>query len=173
MEMLTTGIDFILTRRSIRKYTSKPIDEKTIELLLKAGSYAPSANNFQPWHFLIVTDRIILDKLSVVHPYAKMLKEAPLAILICGDNNSQPILGYQAVDCSAATQNILLAAHASGLGSVWLGVYPREQRMKDIKDFFQLPENINPINLISLGHPAEIIPMPNRFYKEKTHLNKW
>lgn len=167
------AIDFILTRRSIRKYTSKLIDDKTINLLIEAGSYAPSANNFQPWHFIVITKRQILDQLSVVHPYAKMLKQAPLAILVCGDNDAQPILGYQAVDCSAATQNILLAVHALGLGGVWLGVYPREQRMKDIKEFLQLPENINPISLISIGHPAEEIKHPERFNKEKTHLNKW
>lgn len=171
--METKAIDFILTRRSIRKYTSEPVDENEIELLIKAGSYAPSANNFQPWHFIVLTNKEILDKLSTVHPYAKMLKQAPLAILVCGDNNLQPILGYQAVDCSAATQNILLAAHTLGLGGVWLGVYPREQRMKDIKEYFNLPENINPINLISIGHPAEKIKHPERFNKEKIHLNKW
>jgi nitroreductase len=171
--MNTKAIDFILTRRSIRKYTSEQVSEETIELLLKAGSYAPSANNFQPWHFLTVTEREILNKLSTVHPYAGMLKQAPLAILVCGDNNLQPILGYQAVDCSAATQNILLAAHAIGLGGVWLGVFPREQRMKDIKEFFQLPENINPITLISIGYPDEKITQTDRFNKEKIHLNKW
>ena len=171
--MDTKALDFIFTRRSIRKYTSESIDEKTIKLLLKAGSYAPSANNYQPWHFIVITDREKLDKLSMVHPYAKMLQQAPLAILICGDNNIQSILGYQAVDCSAATQNILLAAHALGLGGVWLGVYPREQRMKDIKEFLHLPENINPISLISIGHPAEEIKHPERFKEEKIHRNEW
>jgi nitroreductase len=163
----------IISRRSIRKYTSETVSEKEIELLLKAASHAPSANNYQPWHFIVITDRIIIDKLSVIHPYAKMLIQAPLAILICGDNNIQEMLGYQAVDCSAATENLLLAAHAIGLGGVWLGVYPREQRMKDIKELFSLPENINPITLVSIGHPAEERPIPARFNKEKIHLNKW
>lgn len=171
--MENKNIDFILTRRSIRKYTSEQISEKETELLLKAASYAPSANNYQPWHFIVISERELLDKLSVVHPFAKMLKHAPLAILICGDNNSQSMIGYQAVDCSAATENLLLAAHAMGLGGVWLGVYPREQRMKDIKELLGLPEYINPINLVSIGRPAEIKPTPDRFNKEKIHFNKW
>jgi len=171
--MENNNYEFILTRRSIRKYTPESISEKDIELLLKAASYAPSANNYQPWHFIVITEREILDKLSVVHPYAKMLKHAPLAILICGDSNIQEILGYQAVDCSAATENLLLAAHAIGLGGVWLGVYPREQRMKDIKELFSLPENINPMTLVSIGHPAETRPFPERFNKEKIHYNSW
>ncbi len=171
--MENKNIEFILTRRSIRRYTDEPVNQNDIELLLKAASYAPSANNYRPWHFLVITEREMLDKLSVVHPYAKMLKHAPLAILICGDSSVQEMTGYQAVDCSAATENLLLAAHAIGLGGVWLGVYPREQRMKDIKNLFQLPENINPVNLVSIGHPAEEKPFPERFNKEKIHYNKW
>ena len=171
--MENKNIDFILTRRSIRKYTSETISEKDVELLLKAASYAPSANNYQPWHFIVISERILLDQLSVVHPYGKMLKYAPMAILICGDSNIQEMIGYQAVDCSAATENLLLAAHAIGLGGVWLGVYPREQRMKDIKQLFNLPDNINPINLVSIGHPAEEKPFPERFNIEKIHFNKW
>ena len=167
------NIDFILTRRSIRKYTTETVSPEDIELLLKAASYAPSANNYQPWHFIVITEREILNKLSEVHPYGKMLKNAPLAILVCGDSNVQEMIGYQAVDCSAATENLLLAAHAIGLGGVWLGVYPREQRMKDIKELFHLPEHINPINLVSIGHPNEKKDVPERFNPTKIHYNIW
>lgn len=170
---MSEQLDFILKRRSIRKYESKPVEEEKITLMLKAGSYAPSANNYRPWHFIVITEREMLDKLSVVHPYAKMLKSAPLAILVCGDSSLQEMIGYQAVDCSAATQNILLAAHILGLGGVWLGVYPREQRMKDIAGLFKLPPGINPINLVSIGYPAEEKGFPDRFETFKVHRNKW
>ena len=167
------AIDCILTRRSIRKYTDEVVSEKDIEVLLKAASYAPSANNYQPWQFIVITEREILDKISIIHPYAKMLAHAPLAIMVCGDFDIQTEIGYQVVDCSAATQNILLAANAIGLGSVWLGLYPRKERIENIIKLFDLPENITPITLISIGHPTEDKLIPERFNKEKIHYNNW
>ena len=113
----------IFSRRSIRKYNTKPVEDKKIQKLLKAAMYAPSARNTQPWQFVIVTERKILAKIEQLHPYAKMLAEAPLAILVCGDKILEPIEGYLNTNCSVATQNILLAAHDLGLGSVWLGIY--------------------------------------------------
>ena len=166
-------IDCIFSRRSIRKYTNEKVSEKDIELLLKAASYAPSANNYQPWQFLIITDREMLNKLSEVHPYAKMLTQAQAAIIVCGDNEIQTELGYQVVDCCAATQNILLAAHSIGLGTVWLGLYPRQERIADMKKLFDLPENITPISLVAIGHHNEEKPIPERFNKEKIHYNNW
>ena len=116
----------ILQRRSIRKYIDKPVPKEYVDELLKAAMYAPSARNSRPWAFIISDERPILDGLSELHPYAKMLKEATLAILVCGDLSIDKEIGYLAVNCAAATQNILLSACANGLGSVWLGVYPRE-----------------------------------------------
>ncbi|GAB4302495.1 MAG: nitroreductase family protein [Marinilabiliales bacterium] len=163
----------IFERRSIRKYKSTPVEEEKINMLLKAGMYAPSARNQQPWHFIVIDDRKILNDLATIHPYAKMLLEAPLAILVCSDDTLEETKGYQAVDCSAATQNILLAAHDLGLGSVWLGVYPREQRMNDIKNLFALPKHIHPISLIAIGYPDETKEVPDRFHPERIHINKW
>ena len=119
-------IELIKTRRSIRKFAGKLLTNKEINLLLEAAMYAPSARNLQPWHFIVVTERTLLDKIMQAHPYAAMLNEAPLAIVVCADENIEKSEGYQAQDCAAATQNILLAAHAMELGSVWLGVFPRE-----------------------------------------------
>jgi len=124
-------IEGIFTRRSIRKYTNQTITDEQIELLIKAGMYAPSASNQQPWHFIVINKREILNKIRDVHPYAKMLSEAQLAILVCGDHDLELSKGYWVVDCSAATQNILLAAHGMGLGAVWLGVHPREERKQE------------------------------------------
>ncbi len=167
------AIEAILTRRSIRKYTDKKISKELIDVLLHAAMHAPSARNCQPWHFVVVTERNVLDELAVVHPYGKMLKQARLAILVCGDRFIEESDNYINQNCSAATQNILLAAHANGLGAVWLGVYPRKQRMKGISKLLILPEHILPISLISIGYPAEMISKPERFKHERIHYNNW
>ena len=163
----------ILTRRSIRKFTGKNIPEEIITKLLESAMYAPSARNTQPWHFIVINQRVILDKLPHVHPYAEMCYEASLAILVCGDINIENLEGYIAVNCAAATQNILLAAHDLGLGSVWLGVYPRKERMEPLSKLFNLPQNIIPVSLVALGYPNEQINMPGRFKLERIHFNKW
>jgi len=163
----------ILTRRSIRKFTGKNIPEEIITKLLESAMYAPSARNTQPWHFIVINQRVILDKLPHVHPYAEMCYEASLAILVCGDTNIENLEGYIAVNCAAATQNILLTAHDLGLGSVWLGVYPRKERMEPLSKLFNLPQNIIPVSLVALGYPNEQINMPGRFKLERIHFNKW
>ena len=167
------AIKNILNRRSIRKYTDQPIPEIIVKAMINSGMHAPTARNLQPWHFIVVNDRNMLDKLSVVHPYAKMLKQATLAILVCGDRNLQEMDGYIIQDCSAATQNILLAAHAHGLGAVWLGMYPREQRMEDISKLLGIPDHILPVSLISIGYPDEHKEAPDRYNTEKIHWNKF
>ncbi len=163
----------ILKRRSIRKYNKKPIPKQLVDEMLRAAMYAPSARNFRPWQFIVVDQRKILDELSELHPYAKMLREATLAILVCGDFSREKEIGYLAVNCAAATQNILLSAYALGLGSVWLGVYPREARMNDIRQFLSLPHHIVPISLIAIGWPAEEKSQPERFEEGKVHYNRW
>jgi len=163
----------LTSRRSIRKYTSDPVSRKDLEEIIKAGMYAPSAVNCQPWHFIVIDDKKIFDKVMSVHPYSKMLNEAQAAILVCGDEKLQHGEGYWAVDCAAATQNILLAAHAKGLGAVWLGLHPREERKKEMQVLFQLPAHIKPFSLISIGWPAEQKEAPERFKTERIHYSKW
>lgn len=166
-------LEAIITRRSIRKFEEKPVPQKLVDQLLKAGMFAPSAKNYRPWHFIVVDERAKLDELSNLHPSAKMLKTASLAILVCGDRNLDPMDGYLAINTSAATQNILLAAHELGLGTVWIGVYPREERVAEMVQYFKLPENILPVNLIAIGWPGEEKPVPERYEPEKVHFNKW
>ncbi len=149
------------------------IPRQEVKALLEAGMYAPSARNEQPWHFVVVTERDLLNRLMNAHPYASMLAGAPLAVLVCGDTDLEKSKGYWPVDCSAATQNILLAAHDRGLGSVWLGVYPRDERMEAIRSIFSLPVNIQPFSLIALGYPAEEKETPDRFRPERIHHNGW
>ena len=167
------AIKNMLTRRSIRKYTSRIISDDIVKELLEAGMHAPTARNYQPWHFVVVNDRSMIDALSVAHPYAKMLKEATLAILVCGDRTIQEEDGYLIQDCSAATQNIMLAAHAHGLGSVWLGMYPREDRMQKVSELLDIPDHILPVALISIGYPNEVKKAPVRYKEDRIHLNKF
>lgn len=164
-------IKAISTRRSIRKYTHSKISDEIIEKLLRAAMQAPSARNYQPWQFIVITDRHILDKIPQVHPYAEMMKQATLAILVCGDLNLEKSVEYCAINCAAATQNILLAAHDLGLGAVWLGVYPRKERMVGLKNVFKIPDHIIPISLIACGYPAEILAAEDRFKKDRIHKN--
>lgn len=163
----------LLGRRSIRSYTRQAVEKSKIRLLLISAMYAPSARNEQPWHFLVIDERNLLDRIPHVHPYASMLKEASLAILVCGDEKLELSRDYWTVDCSAATQNILLAAHALGLGAVWLGVYPRRERQEGIRKIFDLPSHIHPFSLVSVGYPAEEKPMPDRYREERVHWNHW
>ncbi|MGF1587383.1 MAG: nitroreductase family protein [Bacteroidales bacterium] len=166
-------IEAIRTRRSIRKFKDISVSPEKIEAVLEAGMYAPSARNEQPWHFMVISDEALKDKLMNAHPYAKMLKEAPIAILVCADKNLELSPGYWPIDCSAATQNILLAAHASGLGAVWLGVHPRKEREDAIRKILKLPHNIEPFSLIALGYPNEQKEAQSRFNASRVHYNSW
>lgn len=167
------ALDNIFTRRSIRKYQEEPVGSETMETLIKAGMYAPSACNKQPWHFVTITERDTLNEIAEFHLNGKMLRNAPCALLICGDEIKAHDKGYWPVDCGAATQNVLLAAHAIGLGACWLGIYPREERVAKIKTLMSLPEHIHAFALIALGYPAETPFLPNRFDPAKIHHEKW
>lgn len=163
----------IVTRRSIRKYTEKPIDEQTVRKLLEAGMQAPSAVNKQPWHFVVIDDRRILDAIPDVHPHAPMLRHAPLAIVVCADPALANGPGYVPQDCSAATENILLAAHALGLGAVWLGVYSNESREAGVRRILGIPADMVPFSIVSIGHPAEQRDKPERYREDRIHRNHW
>lgn len=168
--------DMIFNRRSIRKYIyDKKVEADKIEDLLKAGMMAPSAHNQQPWHFMIIQDRGVLDKLSEVHKHGKMLKDAPLAIIVLGDpalDKTQK--GFWIQDCSASIQNILLAATGMGLGSVWLGVYPNEERIKEVRTVINdIPENIIPLGIVSVGYANEVKDQPDRYKADRIHYERW
>jgi nitroreductase len=148
-------MDAIYARRSIRKYSSKPLPRETIEDIIRAGMNAPSAGNEQPWHFVVINRRKILEEIPSVHPHAEMVKQAPVAILVCGDLLMEKHEGFWVQDCSAATENMLLAAASLGLGSFWLGVYPRQDRVEGLRRLLNLPDHIVPFSLLPIGYPAE------------------
>jgi nitroreductase len=166
-------LEAIHTRRSIREYKNKPIPEETILKLIAAAMAAPSANNRQPWEFVVITDREVLDVIPAINPNAKMAKNAPLAILVCGNLQLGTSSGYWVVDCAAAVQNMLLCVHALGLGAVWTGTYPNEDRMDGYTNLLDLPEHILPHTLVVIGYPAEQPPHPDRFKPERVHYNGW
>lgn len=163
----------ILSRRSIRKYSGKDIPEEHYEILLKAAMHAPSARNRQPWHFIVISDSNILKALSDSNTSWKMLSQAARAVVVCGDTQSENAESFLIQDCSAATQNILLAAHELGLGAVWLGVHPREDRMKTIIEMLKIPGNIIPVSMISLGYPDEERQVEERYLTERIHFDRW
>jgi len=165
--------EIILKRRSIRKYRDKKVEREKITAILKAGMYAPSAVNKQPWHFIVVDDKALMNKIMDVHPNAKMLSTASHAILVCGEEKRQYDDGYWIAVCGAVTENILLEATALGLGSCWIGVYPREKRMKALKEMFGLPVHIQPFAIVSLGYPDEEKRTPDRYDPDKVFLNSW
>ena len=163
----------IFTRRSIRKYTNQDVSEEMVESLLRAGMAAPSAGNEQPWQFIVIKNRHVLAEIPKFHPYSQMLREATCAIVVCGDLSIEKYPGYWVQDCSAATQNMLLRAQTLGLGAVWLGVYPMEERVAPLKALLGLPESIIPLCILSIGYPAENKPPIDRFDPERIHRERW
>ncbi|MEA3463330.1 MAG: nitroreductase family protein [Bacteroidota bacterium] len=166
-------LDFILDRRSIRRFTDQKIDNEQIKIMLTAAMYAPSAVNMQPWHFVVIDDSSMMEQIMEIHPYARMLQSASHAIVVCGDELLQHDDGYWVVDCGAATQNLLLAAHTLGLGACWVGLHPREERKTSFSRLLHLPSHVKPFALVALGYPEERKPRPDRFHPEKVKYNGW
>jgi nitroreductase len=166
-------MDKILSRKSIRQYTAKPVPREVIIEVVHAAMSAPSAGNERPWHFIILTARALLDAIPKFHPYAAMLKQAGVAILVCGDTTLEKHKGYWVLDCAAATENMLLAIHARGLGAVWCGIYPTEDRVLNLRKLLSLPEYVVPFSLVPIGFPAEEIKAGDRFDDSRVHENRW
>lgn len=168
------ALQAILTRRSIRQYAPHPVPDDVILELLAAAMQAPSAGNQQPWHFVVVTGRDQMEALAGVLPHGQMLKTAPLGVVVCCDTEPLRHPAFWVQDCSAATQNLLLAAHALGLGGVWLGVYPNEERVAGIRRVLGLPGQVVPLCALALGYPAAQPEPPARRYDEaKVHHDRW
>jgi nitroreductase len=167
------ALDCLMTRRSIRSYTDEPVSDADTETLMRAAMAAPSAGNEQPWHFVLVRDREAMNRIMDVHPYSGMLDHAPLCIAVCAEIALERFEGYWVQDTSAATLNVLLAAHAIGLGAVWLGVHPIESRETGLKRILNLPEGVECLSLIAVGHPAERPEPADRYDAGRVHAEGW
>lgn len=169
------AIDNLMTRTSVRAYTDQPVEAGTVEQLLRAGMAAPTAANRQPWAFVVLTEREQIDQLAEVQA-GRILASAPLAIVVCGDME-KALEGtgrdYWIQDTSAATENILLAAHALGLGAVWTGVYPNPERTAAVSEALGLPEQIIPLCVIAAGYPAETPEPKDKWKPENVHYGRW
>lgn len=172
---MNSKLDFVFSRRSIRKYQNKAVPAELLSDLLEAAMSAPSAVAKDPWHFIVVQSRETLDKITGILPNGKMLREAPVAFIVCGDINKANLQeeSYLLQDLSAAVENILLSANSLGLGTCWLGVHPRAERLAGIRQLFALPDHIIPMCGIAIGWPAEQPAARTRYKQERVHLEKW
>jgi len=168
-------LSLLFGRRSIRVYTPGEIDEATVMKVLETAMAAPSAMTKDPWRFVLVRDRQTLSHLAAALPGGKMLVTAAVAIVVCGDMDAafERQLSFLLQDCSAAIENLLLGAHALGLGACWVGVHPSEDAMRRLKQMLSLPAAIVPIAAISLGHPGEQPGPRTRFNRDYVHFEKW
>ncbi len=160
----------IFARRSIRAYTPQPLPEPEVRAILEAAMAAPSASNRQPWHFVVVGKRETLRALSQKHPYGKMLADAALAIAVCGDPS---ISGWWVQDCTAATENILIAAAGLGIGSVWIGCHTKPDRENAVRQVLGIPDSLGVLSLIALGYPAEHKEPRTQYDEARVHREKY
>lgn len=167
----------LLTRRSVRQFTDQQVSKETIEELIKAAQYAPTAHNKQPWEFLVIDDKETLAQLRTVQRFTSFAKDAAKVIMVCGNKDEafqRDEWNYLDIDCAAATQNLLLAAHAKGLGACWCGISPMTPTIEKVIEKFNLPENIKPFSFVVLGYQAAEPKQPeDRFKPEKIHWQKW
>lgn len=166
----------IMTRTSIRQFTSQSVSRSAVDSLLHAAMAAPTAANRQPWHFMVIDRRDMLDSIASQAPGWAPVGRAPLAILVCG-NLERTLDGdaadFWVQDCAAVSENILLAAHAMGLGAVWCGAYPVKDRTDFLNSYLMLPEAIEPMSLIAIGYPAEHPAPKNKFDSTAINYNQW
>lgn len=177
IEPQQTVMENILSRKSVRSYTDRPVSREQLDTLVRAAMAAPTGRDMRPWRFVVINERETLKALSDSLPFAKMLPEAQAAIVVCGDmsvtdKEGNPSRNWS-FDCSAATENLLLMAESMGLGAVWTGVYPYEERIKAVKNALNLPENIVPFNLIPVGYPKGAPQPKDKFDQSNIHYNVW
>lgn len=166
------AMEAILSRRSIRKYTSQRVADELVTELLKAAMSAPTAAD-QPYHFVVIRARSILNAVTGFHPHAHMLRQASVAIAVVGDPTIEALKGRWVLDCAAATENMLIAANALGLGGCWVGIYPVEERIRELRELLKMPDHVVPFSMVSVGYSAEKKQPPDRFRQERIHYERW
>jgi nitroreductase len=168
-------LQYLFDRRSIRVFTPGDISDAVVTKLLQAAMAAPSAGAKDPWRFVVIRERETLTKIAAALPFGRMLSTAALGIVVCGELDAahDGQLSYLLQDCAAAMENMLLAAHALGLGACWLGVHPREDRVWKLGELLSLPASVIPIACAAVGHPGEMKEPRTRFNPDYVHREKW
>ncbi len=166
-------MDITLSRTNVRSFTDRPVCRDAVRELLEAAMAAHSAEDERPWHFLVVDDLTTRQQLAEIHPYAHLVPQAPVAILVCGDLALQKLSGFWVQDCAAAAQNILVAAQSLGLGAAWLGIHPIEGRVQGFRKLLDLPLHVIPFALIPVGYPAEQNGLKCRYDESRVHFGQW
>jgi nitroreductase len=165
--------EVLMTRRSIRSYLDRPVDEAAVEAILRAAMAAPSAGNQRPWHFVVVREQATMQQIMKVHEYSDMLETAPVCIAVCAELALEKFEGFWVQDTSAAMQNMLLKARDLELGSVWLGVHPIESRRQGLQGILNLPDGVVCLGLMALGYTDRPFSRVDRFEPERVHLEAW
>lgn len=165
----------VFSRRSVRRYTGEPVSDEILHDLLEAAMAAPSAVGKDPWHFIVVRETEMLKRIAEGLPHGKFITQAGMCILVCGDIERAHAneLSYMIQDCSAAIENLMIAAAIVGLGTCWLGVHPREERVQYLSTLFNLPKNIVPISGIAVGWPVDRPAARTRFRQDAVHAERW
>lgn len=163
----------IFTRRSIRRFEDRPVEAEKLDRILKAGMQAPSAHNLQPWEFLVVTEQEKREALSKMSPWAGMVAKAPVAIVVVGYQKNSDMLKYLPQDLGACTQNILLQIAEEGLGGCWMGFYPDEERVNNVRQCFNMPDDRIPFSVIALGYSQDKNHFVDRSDMTRVHYNRW
>ncbi len=171
-------IDCIMTRASVRNYTDEKINDSTVNKILRAGMAAPTAANQQPWHYVVINDQALKDSITAAFEYTKMVADCSFAVVVCGDMDNLfdgdiPDGGFWVEDCSAASENMLLAAHALGIGGVWCGIYPLKDREARLRSILNLPSNLTPMNVMAFGYPAQPVAPKDKWVPAKIHYNAY
>ncbi|MBY8997842.1 MAG: nitroreductase family protein [Candidatus Thorarchaeota archaeon] len=166
-------LEAIYTRRSIRKFAMGDVSDDTLQKILRAGMSAPNSGGQRLWQFLVVRNQGQMEKVIDAYPYAKMLRDVPIAIIVCFDQSREKYEERWQMDCATASLNILLAAHGLGLGGVWLEIYPIAERVDAIRESFGMPEHVVPFAVFGIGHPAEEKPALDRYEESLVHYDYW
>jgi nitroreductase len=167
------ALDVILTRRSVRKYSTASVPQESVDLLLRAAMAAPSAGDQRPWRFVVVKDKDRLQELAAAEPHGGMIARAALAVVVCADLGRVRHDGFWVQDCSAATENLLLAAHALGLGAVWVGTYPRDDRVRSVGEVLGLRDPLLAFAVVAIGYPEESTASVDRFDPERVYVDRY
>jgi nitroreductase len=165
------ALDLMYARQRVREFTDAPVSDEQVEAMLKAAMAAPSVQDRRPWHFVVVRRRETLDKLAKVHKYAYMLAQAQLAIVVCGDQKVSE--KYWVEDGCVATQNLLLAAKALGLGGVWISIYPKKKHQKAVREMLDIPDRMGVLCILAIGTPAKREHIRTKYDSERVHHEEW